>query len=77
MNITIFSKPNCVPCATLKVWLTRKGYEYRERDITEDEEARELIVSAGFMTAPVAKINDRLVVGSVLSEVARVLEEEK
>jgi NADH-dependent peroxiredoxin subunit F len=52
-DIEIYTKEWCPYCARAKVLLTSKGLEYRETDITRDQEReREMISRSGFRTVP-------------------------
>ena len=57
--VTVYSKPNCVQCTQTKKYLDKKGVEYTTIDITEDEQALNLILDKGFLAAPVVNDNDR------------------
>lgn len=53
MSIVLFSKSNCVQCKATERVLNKIGVEYTVRDMGQDEEAREMAVSLGYMQAPV------------------------
>lgn len=56
-NITIYSRPTCAPCNTLKSFLNKKGIQFTNRDIDSDEEAAaEAYAYAGMSIVPVAVI---------------------
>lgn len=57
MNITIYTMPKCEACERTKMWLDEQGFGFNEVDITEDEEAMELVKSRGYNQAPVVSIN--------------------
>ena len=57
--ITVYSKPACVQCTATKRFLTQKGAEFIEIDVTEDDEAMALIKEQGFLQAPVVNWKDR------------------
>lgn len=73
MNITIFSKPNCVPCANLKTWLKAKQIEYTEASLMDNIEK---LAGMGFTAAPVVLINDTYVSGVPITNVSDVLRRE-
>lgn len=50
---TVYTKPSCVQCDMTKKMLDKNGIEYNTVDITQDPAAYEMIVSMGFMAAPV------------------------
>lgn len=57
MSIAIYTMPKCEACERTKMWLDEQGFGYDEVDITEDEEAMELVKSHGYNQAPVVSIN--------------------
>lgn len=55
--ITVYTKPACVQCnATFKA-LDKQGIEYQKIDVTENPEAREYVMSLGYLTAPVVHVS--------------------
>ncbi|MEE6140581.1 glutaredoxin-like protein NrdH [Mycobacterium sp. 050128] len=55
--ITVCTKPACVQCtATFKV-LDKQGIEYQKIDVTENPEAREYVMSLGYLGAPVVYVS--------------------
>ena len=63
-NIEVFTSPTCPYCVALKDFLTENNIEYKERNITEDEKAREeLVEKSGQMHIPVTFIDDKVIVG--------------
>ena len=51
--ITVYSKPACVQCnATCKA-LDKTGLDYQVVDITTSPEARDYVMSLGYLQAPV------------------------
>lgn len=57
--VTVYSKPNCQPCNATKFSLDRAGVEYRVVDITEDHDARDYVLSLGFLETPVVVAGDK------------------
>ena len=47
----------------VKVYLSRKGIPFTERNISEDQEARETLLGLGYRTTPLTVIGDQKVVG--------------
>ncbi|MFB0546419.1 MAG: glutaredoxin family protein [Anaerolineae bacterium] len=47
----------------MKEFLSRKGVDFVESDITQDEAALDELVALGFMTTPVTVIDDQVIVG--------------
>lgn len=58
MSITVYSKPACVQCTATKKALDRAGIEYSVVDISLDEEARDYVMSLGYLQAPVVVAGD-------------------
>ncbi len=50
-------------CAKAKEFLSQRGIEYIERDVSEDEGAVAELSELGYMTTPVIKIDGAVVVG--------------
>lgn len=53
MDVTVYSKPNCVQCDATKRALNKAGIAYDVIDFTEDDDARATAVSLGYLQAPV------------------------
>ena len=50
---TVYTKPACVQCDMTKKYMDKNGIEYTTVDITQDEEAFQMILNLGFKSAPV------------------------
>jgi len=44
-KLTLFTQPDCPPCRVLKSFLSERGFEFEERDVSVDAEAREDLVT--------------------------------
>ncbi|MFC9768635.1 glutaredoxin domain-containing protein [Rhodococcus jostii] len=53
MNVTVYSKPNCMGCTATKRLLTRLEIPHTIVDITDDGAAYEYVRSLGYTSAPV------------------------
>jgi glutaredoxin-like protein NrdH len=51
--VTVYTKPACVQCDMTKRYLDKVGVEYNIVDITQDQEALDMILNMGFQSAPV------------------------
>jgi glutaredoxin len=73
MTIQIFSRPSCGPCATLKLYLSRKGLEYTVLDADENRE--ELLKYSNAPIVPITVINngEHVIEGLNLQRMAEVL----
>lgn len=49
----VYTKPNCVQCDMTKRYMDKNGISYETIDITENEEALQMILDMGFKSAPV------------------------
>jgi glutaredoxin len=50
--IKVYSKPNCQFCDMSKQLLESRGVAYESIDITQDPDARQMLVDAGFRSVP-------------------------
>ncbi|MFZ2174959.1 MAG: glutaredoxin-like protein NrdH [Rhodococcus sp. (in: high G+C Gram-positive bacteria)] len=53
MDVTVWRKPACVQCNATYPALDRAGIEYMIVDITEDGNARDYVLSLGYLQAPI------------------------
>lgn len=53
MAITVYTKPACVQCSATYRALDKAGIEYDVIDITENAQARDYVMSLGYLQAPV------------------------
>lgn len=58
MTITVYSKPACVQCNATYRALDKAGHEYTIVDISMDAEARDHVMSLGYLQAPVVIAGD-------------------
>lgn len=58
MNPTIYTKPDCPACDATKKYFSKYGVEYVSVDITENDEALNLIKSLGYNYTPVVVVNE-------------------
>jgi glutaredoxin-like protein NrdH len=55
--ITVYTKPACVQCdATLRA-LDKAGISYQKIDVTQNAEAREFMMSLGYLATPVVYVS--------------------
>jgi glutaredoxin-like protein NrdH len=52
-TITVYTKPACVQCNATYKALDKAGVTYEKVDISVDAEAREYVMSLGYLQAPV------------------------
>lgn len=53
MTITVYTKPNCSHCEQTKSTLDQNNISYDIVDLTENNEARNMVLGMGFRSAPV------------------------
>ena len=58
MTITVYTKPACVQCNATYKALDKNGIAYEVVDITESTQAREYVMSLGYLQAPVVVAGD-------------------
>ncbi len=58
----------------VKVYLSRKGFEYTEHNVSLDREALKELVSKGYRSTPVTVIGEENVVGYNPSKIDEALE---
>jgi len=60
-KVRVFSSPTCPYCLTLKRFLTEKGIEFEDIDVSQNEEARkEIMEKTKETTVPVLDIGESL-----------------
>ena len=53
MEVTVYTKPQCVQCDMTKKVLDGGKIPYKQVDITEDKEAYDYVISLGYTSAPI------------------------
>lgn len=56
--VTVYSKPACVQCVATKKALDKADIDYTVIDISQDDEARELVLGLGYKGVPVVVAGD-------------------
>lgn len=62
-NVTIYTSNTCPHCYAAKEYLTAKGVDFTERNVTTDSDARRELVQKGYMGVPVIIVNGEEIVG--------------
>ncbi len=63
-KIVVYSTPDCAYCYTLKSYLDKKGFEYQEINIYEDDKEREKMEKiSGQKNVPVTVVDEQVVAG--------------
>ena len=64
MPVKIYTTPSCPWCKKTKEWLKENKVKYTEKNVAEDEKARnEMIQKSGQMGVPVLDIDGEILVG--------------
>jgi glutaredoxin-like protein NrdH len=58
-TITVYTKPGCVQCRATERALQRAGLDYEAIDVTADADARDFVLSLGYLQVPVVLAADR------------------
>jgi glutaredoxin-like protein NrdH len=58
MTVELYSKPGCQPCKMSKKHFATNGIEFAEFDVTVNDDARDTVLSLGFLSAPVVVVRD-------------------
>jgi len=58
MTVTVYSKPSCVQCNATYKKLDNLRIDYTVIDISQDAEARDYVMSLGYLQAPVVIAGD-------------------
>lgn len=74
MNITVYTRPTCAPCQTVKKWLTMKGYKYKEVNVDTELTPQDRETLGHFTMVPITTINGITVTGLNLSRMAELLQ---
>lgn len=62
-KVVVYTSNTCPHCFTTKDYLTSKGIEYTEKNVSESAEYRKELMSKGFMGVPVVMVDDEAIVG--------------
>lgn len=52
-TVTVYTKPSCMQCTATFRALDKHGIDYNAIDISEDQDARDYVMSLGYLAAPV------------------------
>lgn len=63
-QVTIYTTPSCVYCKMSKAFFKDNDVEYTEKDVTQDDSAREeMLQKSQQMGVPVIDVNGSIIVG--------------
>jgi len=75
MKVKVYSTPTCPYCTMVKVYLSSKGIDFQQFDVSSDKNAlEEMAKLSGQMGVPVVSINDQVVVGFDRSRIDSLLD---
>ncbi|ERI94609.1 glutaredoxin [Clostridiales bacterium oral taxon 876 str. F0540] len=72
-NVVVYTSNTCTYCGQAKEYLKENGINYEERNIKEPSYRKELM-SMGFMSVPVIKIDEETVLGFDKAKIDSLLE---
>lgn len=72
-NIKVYSSSTCTNCTAAKEYIKEKGYDYEEKNVSLDAEAKKELLSMGYMGVPIIFIDDEVVVGFNRSKLDELL----
>ena len=73
-KVTIYTTPTCVYCKSAKEFFQDHNVDYAEKDVAQDEQARdEMVKKSGVMAVPVIDIDGEVVIGFDKNKVAELL----
>jgi len=58
LSVVIYTLPSCVQCDTTKRMMQKINVSYREVDLSENEEAYQMVKALGYSSAPVVFAGD-------------------
>ena len=80
-NVIVYSTKTCPYCVMVKDFLTEKGVEFKDVDVTADREAAQAMISkSGQMGVPQVDVGGKMIIGfnrEAIEKALRELEESK
>lgn len=62
-EVTVYSSNMCSTCEMVKQFLTLRGVEFTEKNVSTDLEGRSELLALGYDTTPVTVVDGRVVSG--------------
>lgn len=72
-KIVLYSNTGCSKCSMLKRWLELKKINYEELNISENDEARQTLISKGLIQLPQVKIDGEFIKFEVYNDILKYL----
>lgn len=63
MSVTVYTKSSCAPCQTLKMWLSKKGIAYQEKNVEDPANLEEMLKRTGNLSVPQTLVDEQVVSG--------------
>ena len=74
-DVKVYSTPTCPWCIKAKAYLTEKGVEFDDVDVSTDHDAQhEMVEKSGQMGVPVLDVNGKVIVGFDQGAIDKALE---
>lgn len=73
MPVTIYTRPTCAPCRTVKYYLQKRGVSFIEKNIDDPEMDAEFGRVADFPMVPLVIVGDQKIQGLNLSLLSQAL----
>lgn len=75
-KIILYTTSTCPFCEATKKFLQEKGYSYEEKNVGQDKEAlQEMVTKSGQWGVPVIEIEGKIIIGFRPNEILAALEE--
>ncbi len=62
-EIVVYSGTHCAPCDAVKAFLKENGFDYAEKNVNKDKEARQEMRAMGMVSIPVTVIGEHTIQG--------------
>ena len=72
-DITVYTSPTCHYCHLAKEWLTARDIPFVEKDVTQTENALEVMKRTDMMGTPVIVVGDEVIQGFNQSRLEELL----
>lgn len=74
MPVKVYTRTTCAPCKMLKTYLQKKGIQYEEINVDENQEGfSEIVAQTGLQMVPVTVIGDKIIQGLNLGLISKEL----
>ena len=74
-KIKVYSTPICPFCITLKEFLKKRGFEFEDINVIENEKAKEeMITKSGQTGVPVFEADGEMIVGFDRKKICKILD---